>query len=146
MTGSATRAQSDPLELRSARGDPVAFAPALTGGETALVSTGMTETSIISFAPIRQRRFLAQSSSDPERPRQASDVAQVEAIAVERERRLIEQGEAMISGMGTMMTTEMNVAQRHIHELQEQEQATIMTSGLQIQRLEQEGAAHTCLA
>jgi hypothetical protein len=94
----------------------------------------MTETSIISFAPIRQRRFLAQSSSDPERPRQASDVAQVEAIAAERERRLTEQGEAMISGMGTMMTTEMNVAQRHIHELQEQEQATIMTSGLQIRR------------
>ena len=110
----APRAHSDPLELRSARGDPRAFIPALAGGETALMNIGVEETSLMPFAPIRTRRFLAPSSSDPEQPRRASDIAQVEAIPAERERRLIEQGEAVISGIGTMMTTEMNAAQQQI--------------------------------
>ena len=111
MIGDAAgRARSDPVELRSARGDPRAFVPALTGGETALMNIGVEETSIMPFAPIRTRRFLAPSSSDPEQPRRASDIAQIEASAAERERRLIEQGEAVISGIGTMMTSEMNAA------------------------------------
>ena len=115
MIGNATgRAQSDPIELRSARGDPVVFAPLAIEGESTVMNIGAGETSLVSFAPIRTRRFLAPSSSDPERPRKLSDVAQVEAIAAERERLLIERGEAMISGIGTMMRSEMTAAQHQI--------------------------------
>ena len=104
MIGDAAgRARSDPVELRSARGDPTALAPALTNAELALMNIGVTETSIIPFAPIRTRRFLAPSSSDPEQPHRASDVAQIEAIAASRERLIIEQGEAVISEIGDMM-------------------------------------------
>ena len=145
MIGDAAgRAHSDPIELRSARGDPNALAPALTSGETALMNIGVREmsTSIIPFAPIRTRRFLGPSSSDPEQPRRASDVAQIEAIAADRERLLIEQGEAVISGIGIMMNTEMNAAQQQINQLHERERATALTSGLQVRRLELEAVAH----
>ena len=93
MIGDAAgRAHSDPVELRSERGDPTALAPALTNGETALMTIGAGESlSLVPFAPIRSRRFLAPSSSDPEAPRRASEVAQIEAIAANRERLLIEQ-------------------------------------------------------
>ena len=86
----APRAQSDPVELRSARGDPRAIMPASSGGEAALMNIGVGETSIMPFAPIRNRRFLTPSTSDPEQSRRALGVAQIEAIAAERERRLIE--------------------------------------------------------
>ena len=143
MIGDAAgRAHSDPVELRRARGDPTALAPALTNSELALMTIGVTETSIIPFAPIRTRRFLAQSSSDPEQPRRASDVAQIEAIAASRERLLIEQGEAVISEIGDMMSTEMTAAHQQINQLRERERATALASGLQNRRLELEAAAH----
>ena len=145
MIGDAAgRARSDPVELRSARGDPTALAPALTNAELALMNIGTAEmsTSIVPFAPIRTRRFLAPSSSDPEQPRRASDVAQIEAIAANRERLLIEQGEAVISGIGVMMNTEMTAAHQQINQLRERERATALASGLQNRRLELEAAAH----
>ena len=106
------------------------------------MNIGVRETPIIPFAPIRTRRFLGPSSSDPEQPRRASDVAQIEAIAADRERLLIEQGEAVISGIGIMMNTEMNAAQQQINQLHERERATALTSGLQVRRLELEAVAH----
>jgi hypothetical protein len=142
MIGNATgRSQSDPIELRIARGDPVELAPLAVAGERTVVNTGAGETFLVSFAPIRTKRFLASSSSDPERPRKLSDVAQFEAIAAERERLLIEHGEAVISGIGTMMNSEMTAAQQQIRQLREQEQATSLSSGLQVRRLELEATA-----
>ena len=85
---------------------------------------------------------MAPSSSDPEQPCRASDVAQIEAIAADRERLLIERGEAVISGIGVIMNTEMTAAHQQINQLEERKRATALASGLKNRRLELEAAAH----
>ena len=69
-------------------------------------------------------------------------MTQIEAIAADRARLLIERGEAVISGIGVMMNTEMTAAHQQINQLRERERATALASGLQNRRLELEAAAH----
>ncbi len=79
----AERSHSDPIKLRSARGDPNRYAPALPGGRTALALHGepsrtsalpapgvaTAETSLVAVAfstlVVRPRRFLQPHVSDP---------------------------------------------------------------------------------